>query len=215
MSAWYHENMKEKKSAVILAVVAVVVFLCSCVTIAGLLAWAVYLREKNSDTPTDVYTNNVTEYDDDDDYDYGNETDTPSSDEEEDEPVTQTPTNLGTITGQVTYPSEYIPDGMTICAENVTSGETLCTTEIEMDTSGTNNPPGNTAPYYSYTLEIPAGNYYIYAYDADGDPEYKAYYSKFVTCGLSVECESHDIIIVTISNGDNLTGIDPGDWYAP
>lgn len=199
--------MGEKKSTVAIIAIVVIIFLCSCVVLSSLLIWGLYLRDRNSTKDGDVILPTPA---------IENESSDENSTTEPDTSDTSSQTTLGTITGQVTYPSEFIPEGMTICAENVTTGEAICTTEIVVDSLDTEyDYQGSTAPYYSYTLEIPPGNYYVYAYDADGDEDYKAYYSEFVTCGLSVECESHDIIMVTVEAGDEQTEIDPGDWYAP
>jgi len=42
---------------------------------------------------------------------------------------------------------------------------------------------------------------------------YKAYYSEFVTCGLSVDCASHEPIIVEVKSGQTTDGVNPQDWY--
>jgi len=43
--------------------------------------------------------------------------------------------------------------------------------------------------------------------------DYKAYYSEFVTCGLSVNCPSHKPIPVAVKTGETVNDIDPQDWY--
>jgi hypothetical protein len=64
----------------------------------------------------------------------------------------------------------------------------------------------------NYRLSLPAGTYYVYAATNDL-PGYKAYYTKFVTCGLSIKCPSHVKIAVHIKAGATTTRIDPDDWY--
>ncbi len=44
------------------------------------------------------------------------------------------------------------------------------------------------------------------------DPDYRAYYSDFVTCGLNVNCPSHQPIAVEALAGKTVTA-DPHDWY--
>ena len=112
-----------------------------------------------------------------------------------------------TISGSVSYPSEYIPETMIVCAENNLTAEEYCSEGLIED---------NSYMYgYGYELSVPAGAYYVYAIVPDFDPNYKAYYNEYVTCGLSVECESHDPILVTLLPGQSATEIDPMDWYAP
>lgn len=108
----------------------------------------------------------------------------------------------GTISGSVSFPSEVIPS-MEICAENITSNEKLCTTEILKDSSYTNG--------MGYKLEVPVGSYHVYS--KLPNDAYKAYYNEFVTCGLQASCTSHEPIIVEVGLDQQITGIDPQDWY--
>jgi hypothetical protein len=66
-------------------------------------------------------------------------------------------------------------------------------------------------------MRVPVGNYYVYAMTnlVKGREDYKAYYSEFVICGLNVNCESHEPIIVTVTAGETTSKIDPSDWYDP
>lgn len=65
--------------------------------------------------------------------------------------------------------------------------------------------------------KVPAGKYYVYAYIPGGgggyDADYRAYYDKFVTCGMSVSCTSHKWIVVTVKAGKTTSKVDPQDWY--
>jgi hypothetical protein len=100
----------------------------------------------------------------------------------------------GYITGNVGYPSEGIPADMEICADREDKVETYCTfTKV-----GT-----------AYTLPVPAANYKVYALVG----AQTAFYSEFVTCGLNVNCPSHEPIIVKVVNGKTTPNIDPTDWY--
>ena len=116
----------------------------------------------------------------------------------------------GVITGALSYPSDFDFPRMIVCAEAVDSKRIHCT-----DKRITNRRNRRV----TYKLRVPAGDYYVFATIVnDDDPAedyrgYKAYYSEFVKCGLSVNCPSHEPIKVTVRAGRTLTGIDPGDWY--
>jgi len=60
----------------------------------------------------------------------------------------------GIITGLLTYPSEGIPENMTICAFNVNTQTQYCTNEHISDNQYKNGK--------GYLLAVPAGNYYLY-----------------------------------------------------
>ncbi len=112
---------------------------------------------------------------------------------------------VATIEGNLSYPSEQIPD-LTVCAEDIFGASSpYCTTSLIDD-------PKYTAGR-GYQLEVPPGDYYVYTYF--GTTDYLAYYTDFVPCGMDVSCPSHDYIIVTVADGDHLTNIDPTDWYMP
>lgn len=106
---------------------------------------------------------------------------------------------LGSITGQLTYPSDYFPDNMRVTAVPVSGQGQIYTTRTNGE---------------RYRLRLPAGHYYVYATTKDF-PGYKAYYTKFVTCGLKYGCPSHAKIVVHVKAGITLARIDPEDWYVP
>lgn len=108
----------------------------------------------------------------------------------------------GSISGSVSFPSEGIPQ-MEVCAEDTTTKETICTTEIQEDNSYSSG--------MGYVLEVPAGTYYVYA--KLPNDSYKAYYNEFVTCGLQASCPSHKLIPVEVGLDQHVTQIDPQDWY--
>ena len=118
----------------------------------------------------------------------------------------------GVIEGSLSYPSEFIPDDMTICAENLATKKIYCT-----------NKHINARKYrykVGYKLPVPAGDYHVYAqlpdparYGAEYPKDYRAYYSQFVKCGMSVECKDHTPIVVKVKSGETVSGIDPQDWY--
>lgn len=110
----------------------------------------------------------------------------------------------GTIEGSLSFPSEVLPEDMTVCAENLISKESTCT-----KTHVTN-------PKYTYgvgyLLDVPAGEYYVYAKVIMFE-NYKAYYNKYVTCGIKVGCTDTTPIVVKVEDGKTVSNIDPQDWY--
>lgn len=118
----------------------------------------------------------------------------------------------GVIEGSLSYPSEFIPDDMTISAENLATQKIYSTNQHLM------------AKKYQYKvgykLAVPPGNYHVFAqlpdprrHGADYSKDYRAYYSEFVKCGMSVNCKSHAPITVQVKAGETVSGIDPQDWY--
>jgi hypothetical protein len=118
----------------------------------------------------------------------------------------------GIIEGSLSYPSDFIPPDMTICAENVTTRQQFCTNrqiKAKKYTYGV-----------GYKLTLPPGQYHLFAWLPDpakygaGYPKgYRAYYSEFVKCGQRADCPSHQPIVVTVVSGQAVTGVDPQDWY--
>lgn len=116
----------------------------------------------------------------------------------------------GTITGALSYPSDFDFPRMIVCAEAIDSRRIHCTDKRILNRR-------RRTP--TYKLTVPAGSYYVFATIVNGTEPvdsyrgYKAYYSEFVKCGLSVNCPSHAPVKVTLRAGQTLDGIDPGDWY--
>lgn len=137
-------------------------------------------------------------------------------------PATGTPnqsTNLpvesqyGTITGNLSYPSEFIP-AMRVAAFSLTNG-----TVYFLDTDKGQGV---------YSINVPPGTYYVVSYTYQGVPgntgqadsytlgggSYAGGYTKMVPCGLSVGCDDHALLPVIVEGGQTVIA-DPGDWYAP
>ena len=122
--------------------------------------------------------------------------------------ISQSKTKTGFIEGSLGYPSEGIPSDMEICAENLTSKEIYCTTDHLQNSKYTYG--------FGYKIEVPVANYYVFSTSSlFGEPDYKAYYSSFVTCGMRDKCRSHNPISITVSEGKTTSNVDPIDWYAP
>ena len=118
----------------------------------------------------------------------------------------------GVLAGSLSYPSDFIPPDMAICAENLVTRQRYCTRR---------HLKGAQYTYKAgYRLEVPPGDYVVYAYLPDPGkygatypPDYRAYYSEFVKCGMRAECPSHAPIVVKVRSCASLQGIDPQDWY--
>lgn len=111
---------------------------------------------------------------------------------------TPVPPAAGVISGSLSYPSERIPP-LRIVAFTV--GSDVYQYILTLENQST------------YTFELPAGTYNIVAYLVDGS--YAGGYSQAVPCGLAAECADHSLINVVVEGGATVSGIDPGDWYAP
>jgi hypothetical protein len=112
--------------------------------------------------------------------------------------------DAGIIEGSLSYPSEYIPTNMVICAQNQSTQDLYCTTK---------HLQNNKYLYkVGYKIQVPTGQYIVYSQIPE-NKDYKAYYNEFVTCGLSTECTSTKVIIVSVKTNDLLTEINPIDWY--
>ena len=120
--------------------------------------------------------------------------------------------NAGVIEGSLSYPSEFIPPDMTIYAENLATKQIYSTNQ---------HLKGNKYTYkVGYKLAVPPGNYHVFAqlpdpakYGAGYPKDYRAYYSKFVKCGMNADCLDHTPMVVKVKSGEIVSGIDPMDWY--
>ncbi len=118
----------------------------------------------------------------------------------------------GVIEGSLSYPSDFIPPDLIICAENLATHKLYCTHK---------HLKAKKYQYQvGYKLTVPPGAYHVYAYLPDpakygaGFPkDYRAYYSEFVKCGMSVDCKSHAPMVVTVTGDGTVSGINPMDWY--
>jgi hypothetical protein len=108
----------------------------------------------------------------------------------------------GAIEGELSYPSDYIPADLQVCAEETESKRLTC--------SARKIRRGNQA---RYTMSLPPGLYFVFAQTKDS-PGQRAYYSEFVVCGLNAACKSHKPIAVSVTSGAARKGINPQDWYA-
>ncbi len=119
--------------------------------------------------------------------------------------ITQNNVSYWFIEWSLSYPSDWIPADMKICAQNTTTQALICTTD---------HINSNQYTYWiGYKLKVPVGNYYVYAQVQSWNNNYKSYYSDFVICWLKAECPSHNPIQVSVTQNNISTNINPRDWY--
>jgi hypothetical protein len=118
----------------------------------------------------------------------------------------------GFIEGSLGYPSEFIPEDMVICAEDVATKKQYCTNK---HLKGKKYQHG-----VGYRLEVPPGYYVVYAYlpaperyGASYPKTYRAYYSEYVRCGLQEHCKSHKPVEFRVDADKTVSRVDPQDWY--
>ncbi len=119
----------------------------------------------------------------------------------------------GTVTGNLSYPSEFIPP-MRVVLFGLNDGKAYF-----VDTAYGQG---------SYAIDVPAGSYYVVSYSYQGVPgrtgqvdsysygpgSFAGGYSKAVLCGLTVDCTDHTLIAVNVAVGQTVA-VNPTDWYAP
>jgi hypothetical protein len=125
---------------------------------------------------------------------------------------TRAVSTFGTITGTLSYPSEFVP-AMRVAAFSLTNGKVYW-----VDTA---------KDQAAYAINVPPGNYYVVSYPYQGIPgatgsadswvvnggTFSGAYTKAVICGLTVDCNDHSLVPVVVEGGQAVA-INPGDWYA-
>ena len=105
--------------------------------------------------------------------------------------------SVGSISGSLSYPSEFLP-GLLVIAYR--SGTTEYYSISTMDSQA------------AYQIDnLPPGTYHVVAYYQT----LSAGYSQAVPCGLSVNCTNHSLIDVIVVAGSVTMDVNPTDWYAP
>lgn len=114
------------------------------------------------------------------------------------------------IVGSLTYPAEVVPH-QKVCAVDIRSSNEICTQSIDDPKTGF---------AFSYKLDVPKGQYHVYAtVDEKGWESmvgHKAYYTKAVECGIGFtknKCNDHTKIVVYVEGKDIIEGVDPVDWW--
>jgi hypothetical protein len=121
--------------------------------------------------------------------------------------LTSCAATTGVVQGKLCYPSEYIP-AMNIYLKAAGSNIIYKTVSKENDQAFT-------------FKKIPEGNYVAFAYTTEAtmldlnNKKSKASggYTKFVPCGLSVDCKDHSLISFKVNKGKTANAIDICDWY--
>jgi len=110
----------------------------------------------------------------------------------------------GSISGKLSYPSDFIPALRIVAFEVVNDNMTGNWYSVDSEMN-----------QFTYQMDnLPEGKYYVVAYIRDADENsLRAGYTPFVPCGLSVSCTDHSLIAVEVKNGSMTEGVDPGDWY--
>lgn len=115
----------------------------------------------------------------------------------------------GFIEGSLTYPSDFIPESLTIFATNLETNITYNTSTHITDSK-----------YHygkGFKFEVPVGNYFVYG--TVDDLDFGAYYDEAINCMIvknSNNCDQSDRtrIPVTVTDGQTSSGVVVGDWYA-
>lgn len=193
--------MTKNTSKVIIIVLAVILCLTMCcvVSVAGyIIIYKKYQYELNKDSSEETCNNESNGYV----INNNDEDDEPNvADNEQDDKETILPDLYEYIKGHLGFPSEYIPP-LNVCAENVLTGVPICIETTENQTE--------------YSIEVEPASYYVYSEvltGGGGYEGYRAYYNDFVLCGMSVECTSHNPVVVNVNIGETVNNIDPIDWY--
>lgn len=117
------------------------------------------------------------------------------------------------VTGKLSYPSEFLPP-MRVALFSLTDGKVYF-----VDTAKGQG---------EYSIQVPAGTYYVVSYLFEGAPgstgqvdsytlgggPFAGGYTQMVPCGLAYGCDDHGLLPVVVVAGQTVAA-DPGDWYAP
>lgn len=142
------------------------------------------------------------------------------------------PVPNGTITGQLGYPSEFVPP-LTVYAISVNAQNVWYSTNTPYFGNFTRPTPSPTPSFAAtwpptgegrYQLSVPAGTYYVIAYSNDtGLPkDLPAGYTRYtIDCIQKTASNSappacsgndHTLVPVTVAAGQTVSGIDIKDW---
>lgn len=138
----------------------------------------------------------------------------------------------GTITGQLGYPSEFVPP-LTVYAISVNDPNVWYSTNTPFFGNFTRPTPSPTPSFAAtwppagdgrYQLSLPVGTYYVIAYSNDtGVPkDLPAGYTRYTVACIQKTvsnspppaCSGHDhtLVPVTVQAGQTLSAIDIKDW---
>ena len=106
----------------------------------------------------------------------------------------------GQVSGQLCYPSEFIPP-MTLYFLELNTDEL---TGLEHDSGET-----------SYSLELTAGDYYAFAFRSDVEMNAGGAYTDYIACGAQEGCGDQTLHPFEVPAGGQVTDIDICDWVIP
>jgi hypothetical protein len=109
----------------------------------------------------------------------------------------------GVIEGALLFPACDVPKDLEVCVEDA-KGKLTCTSKLRV-----------LEATLAYTIEVPAGEYKVFARTESTLPGVRAYYTEAVRCGMDVSCEDHTPIFVSVKAGSHLEKIHPADWEEP
>lgn len=112
---------------------------------------------------------------------------------------TATKPDTGAISGELGYPSEYIPP-LRVVAFDINSE-----TYFYVDTQR------NQREYQMSDLS--PGTYHVIAFVRDEGPDIPGGFSHFVLCGMTQDCEDHHLVDVSVYAGETTEDVDPIDFY--
>ncbi len=110
-------------------------------------------------------------------------------------------TEMGAISGNLGYPSEYIPAFRVVAFDVYSDHYYYVDTLVNQTTYQIDN--------------LPPGTYNVVAYMREESPHLGGGYSYFVTCGLSADCTDHNLIDIFVYSGLITPEVNPVDFYAP
>jgi hypothetical protein len=127
----------------------------------------------------------------------------------------QTPNPAGgSISGGIGYPSEFLPAQAVYAIR--TDGSRYYRVETAVGQQHYTLLGVGPGDYFVLTAVRTPGFYQVASGARTAQvTRFGAGYTKAVPCGLSVECVDHTLLQVTVLPGSAITGINPGDWYAP
>lgn len=120
----------------------------------------------------------------------------------------------GKISGKLTYPGEGIPRDLVLCVKflDVVNAPVYCSNNSRTRLSSASISFKLNISGASYVVNLPSGNYLIYATTA-AMSGVKAYYDEFIKCGMSVNCTSKRPITVKVKPGASVGNIMVGDFW--
>lgn len=105
---------------------------------------------------------------------------------------------MGSISGELSYPSEGIPP-LLVVAFNTTTGHYYWVQTVQNQST--------------YKIDnLPVGKYTVFAYVLP-DGKLVGAYDQFYVCGLHQGCTDLSLIEVDVQAGVVTPNINPGDWY--